>query len=152
MFSDGSPHMADQKQSDQLKPTYSSSVRIRDVAQMTSQKRWTIGRSSEKGSGISVLVARQDDAEMMWRYNWNGLVSLFNGISYGLFNATVILVGKATMILFNALLKKDKGVHIFFKRISSKVNVKERLEFEHAYPKLQSSMLAIKPQDFSHSK
>ena len=27
----------------------------------TCQKRWTIGRSGERGSGISVLVARQDD-------------------------------------------------------------------------------------------
>ena len=27
----------------------------------TSQKRWTIGRSGERGSGISVLVARHDD-------------------------------------------------------------------------------------------
>ena len=40
---------------------YSSSVGIRDVALRTSQKRWTIGRSGERGPGISVLVARQDD-------------------------------------------------------------------------------------------
>ena len=32
MFSNGPPHMAEQKQGDQLEPTYSSSVRIRDVA------------------------------------------------------------------------------------------------------------------------
>ena len=56
-----SPHMAEQKQGDQLEPTYSSSVRIRDVALRTCQKRWTIGRSSERGSGISVLAARQND-------------------------------------------------------------------------------------------
>ena len=42
-------------------PTYSSSLRIRDVALRTCKKRWTIGRSGERGSGISVLVARQDD-------------------------------------------------------------------------------------------
>ena len=35
MFSYGPPHMAEQKQGDQLKPTYSSSVRIQDVALRT---------------------------------------------------------------------------------------------------------------------
>ena len=39
-------------------------VRIREVALKTCQRRWTIGKSGERGSGISVLVARQDD-EMM---------------------------------------------------------------------------------------
>ena len=61
MYSYGPPHMAEQKQDDQLEHTYSSSVRIRDVALKTSQRRWTIGRSGERGSGISVLAARHDD-------------------------------------------------------------------------------------------
>ena len=58
MYSYGPPHMAKQKQDDQLEHTYSSYVRIRDVALNTCQKRWMIGRS---GSGISALVARHDD-------------------------------------------------------------------------------------------
>ena len=41
--------------------TYSSSVRTRNVALKTYQRRWTIGRSGERGSGISVLAARHDD-------------------------------------------------------------------------------------------
>ena len=49
------------KADDQLEHTYSSYVRIRDVALKTCQRRWTIGRSGERGSGISVLVARHDD-------------------------------------------------------------------------------------------
>ena len=53
--------MAVQKQDDQLEHTYSSYVRIRDVALKTYQKRWTIGRSGERESGISVLAARHDD-------------------------------------------------------------------------------------------
>ena len=61
MFSYGPPYMAEQKQGDQFKPTYSSSVRIQDVALRSCQKQWTIGRSGERGSGISVLVARHDD-------------------------------------------------------------------------------------------
>ena len=55
------PHMAELKQDDQLEHTYSSCVRIRDVAQKTCQRRWTIGKSGERGSGISVLAARHDD-------------------------------------------------------------------------------------------
>ena len=65
MYSYGLPHMAKQKQDDQLKLIYSSYVRIRDVALKTCQKRWMIGRSGERGSGISVLAAWLDD-EWWW--------------------------------------------------------------------------------------
>ena len=41
--------------------TFSSYVRIRYVALKTCQRRWTIGRSGERGSGISVLAAWHDD-------------------------------------------------------------------------------------------
>ena len=52
------PHTAEQKQNDQFEHTYSSYVR---VALKTSQRWWTIGRSGERGSGISVLAARYND-------------------------------------------------------------------------------------------
>ena len=65
MYSYGPSHMAEQKQDDQLEHTYSSYVRIRDVALRTCQKRWTIGRSGERGSGISMLAARQGDDDDM---------------------------------------------------------------------------------------
>ena len=61
MYSYGPPHMAKQKQDDQLELKYSSYVRIRGVTLKTSQKRLMIGRSGERGSGISVLAARLDD-------------------------------------------------------------------------------------------
>ena len=60
MYSYGPPHMDEQKQYAHLKHTYSSYVRMRDVALKTCQRRWTIGRSGERGSGISVLAARHD--------------------------------------------------------------------------------------------
>ena len=41
--------------------TYSSYVRIRDVALKTYQRQWMIGRSGERRSGISVLAARHDE-------------------------------------------------------------------------------------------
>ena len=53
--------MAKQKQDNQLEHTYSNYVRIRDVALKTSQKRWIIGRSGKRGSGISMLAAQHDD-------------------------------------------------------------------------------------------
>ena len=53
--------MAAQKQDDQLERTFSSYVRIQDVVLKTYLGRWTIGRSGERGSGISVLPARYDD-------------------------------------------------------------------------------------------
>ena len=60
MYSYGPPHMAEQKQDNMLEHTYSSYVRIQDVALKTSQRRWMIGRSGERGSGISMLAARHD--------------------------------------------------------------------------------------------
>ena len=53
--------MAVQKQDDQFEYTYSSYVRTQDVTLKTCQRRWIIGRSGERGSGISVLTARHYD-------------------------------------------------------------------------------------------
>ena len=61
MYSYGSPHTATQKQDDQHERTFSSYVRIQVVVLKTYLGRWTIGRSGERGSGISVLPARYDD-------------------------------------------------------------------------------------------
>ena len=80
MYSYGPRHMAGQKQDDQLKHTYSSYVRIRDVALKTCQRRWTIGRSGERRSGISEPVVRHNDDDddgictYMYLYIYRGLV------------------------------------------------------------------------------
>ena len=71
MYSYGPQHMAKQKQDDQFEHTYSSYVRIWDVTLKTCQKRWMIGRSGERGSGISVLAARHDDDEVFLLDNNN---------------------------------------------------------------------------------
>ena len=52
--------MAGQKQDDLLEHTFSRYVRIWDVALKTCQRQWTIGRSGERGSGISVQAAWHD--------------------------------------------------------------------------------------------
>ena len=68
MYSYGPPHIAEKKQDDRLKHTYSSYVRIRGVSLKTRQRRWTIGKSGERKSGISVLAARHDDDDDLVRY------------------------------------------------------------------------------------
>ena len=50
-----------EKQDGQHEHTFSNYVRIRDAIQKTCLRRWTIGKSGERGSGISVLPARHDD-------------------------------------------------------------------------------------------
>ena len=55
------PRMAVQKQDDQLELTYSNYVRTQDVTLKTCRRRWMIGRSGKRGSGISVLAVRHDD-------------------------------------------------------------------------------------------
>ena len=59
------PAYGQAKQDDQLEHTYSSYVRIWDVALKICQRRWIIGRSGERGSGISVLATQHDDDESM---------------------------------------------------------------------------------------
>ena len=49
------------KADDQHEHTFSNYVRIRDVVLKTCLGRWTMGKSGERGSGISVLPARHDD-------------------------------------------------------------------------------------------
>ena len=75
MYSYGSPHMAAQKQDDQHERTFSSYVRIQVVVLKTCLGRWTIGRSGERGSGISMLPARYDDDDdeincLTWNCFW----------------------------------------------------------------------------------
>ena len=53
--------MDEQRQDNQLEPTYSSSVLIWDVALKICWKQWTIGRGGERGSGISELMVQHDD-------------------------------------------------------------------------------------------
>ena len=82
MYSYGPPHMAVQKQDDQHEYTFSSYVKLRDVVLKTCLGRWTIGRSSERGSGISVLPAWHDDDDLLLYilqanlYPWNSTDAL----------------------------------------------------------------------------
>ena len=59
MYSCGPLHIDEQRQDDQLEPTYNSSVPIRDETLRICRKQWT--RGGERGSRISVLMALHDD-------------------------------------------------------------------------------------------
>ena len=128
MYSYGPPHMAEQKQDDQLGHTYSSYVRIRDVALKTYRRRWTIGRSGERGSGISVPAARHDDDEVFLS-NMNKLLAdawfhiiLFNSNNYivsSKYFYWIIVICLYTVIRFQVTYKvyfipKTKLTHTYF--------------------------------------
>ena len=57
IYSWGPLHMDEKRQEDQLEPTYSIFVPIRDVALKTCRKQWIIEKGVEKGSGISMVMA-----------------------------------------------------------------------------------------------
>ena len=79
LVSGGPPHIANQKQDDQLEHTYSSYVMIRDVTLKTCRRRWMIGRRGERGSGISMLAARHDhDDDVALQYLLSILADLDN--------------------------------------------------------------------------
>ena len=52
----------------------------RDVALRTCQRRWRIGKSGERGSGLSVLAARHDDDDL-FSIAWTDSTDLFNSFS-----------------------------------------------------------------------
>ena len=47
---------------------------FRDVVQKTCLRQWTIGKSGERGSGISVLPAWHDDDDVRFPYPYHGYV------------------------------------------------------------------------------
>ena len=57
----------EQRQDDQLEPTYNSSVPIQNVALKTYQKWWTVEKGGVRGSGISVLMAQDEADEDMFK-------------------------------------------------------------------------------------
>ena len=59
-YSCGPLHIKEQRQDDQQEPIYDSSVSIQGVALKTCRKHWTTENCGEKGSGISMLMARYD--------------------------------------------------------------------------------------------
>ena len=63
-------HMDEQRQDDQLEPTYNSSVPIQNVALKTCWKQWTIEKGGERGSEISVPMSRHDDDDSIHLFTY----------------------------------------------------------------------------------
>ena len=61
--------MDEQRQDDQLEPTYHSSVPILDVALNTYQKQWLIEKGDVRGSGRSTLAAWHNDDDGLKPYS-----------------------------------------------------------------------------------
>ena len=70
-----------------LEHTYSSYMRIRDLALRTCQRRWTIGRSGERRSRICVLAERHDDDDVVLS-NFNKYNVLLNTNNYTVLSYT----------------------------------------------------------------
>ena len=105
--------MAEQKQDDQHEHTFSSYVRIGDVALKTCQRWWMIGKSGKRESGISVLVAQKDNDEESFYYSQKTMVEnennnvkviqLFdvNDNLFILFGSTVRAIGLMSRVFTN---------------------------------------------------
>ena len=74
--------MNEQRQDDQLEPTYGSYVAIRDVVLKTCWKQWTKEKDGEKGPGISVLMAWHDD-EYIYIYIY--IINIYVSYTYILY-------------------------------------------------------------------
>ena len=87
--------------------------RIWDVALKTCQRRWTIGRRGERGSGISVLAARHDDDDNSWNIHFNINQSQ---TMQSLHTRIKILIKNILLLLFKRIpLLIEWLVHFFFK-------------------------------------
>ena len=104
MYSYGPPHMAEQKQDDQLEHTYSSYVRIRDVDLKTCQRRWATGRSGERGSGISVLATRHDDDIYIFIFFAYIYIYIYIYEIFRIFSSSRIIVCKVPTLTSNCAL------------------------------------------------
>ena len=124
MYFYGPPHMAKQKQDNQPEHTYSSYVRIRDVALKTCQKRWMIGRSGERGSGISVLAARHDvdDTEQIMAHKF------LHEESDDLQNPVCLTISYFIPI---ASVGENRYIHAFPKNIGTKGNKNNLIQYWH---------------------
>ena len=82
MYSFRPLQMAVQKLGGQLEPTYNISVRIRGVALGTYRKVLTIGSGGERGSGISLQMARYDDDDdlLVMLCCWDKVICFYHKI------------------------------------------------------------------------
>ena len=110
MYSYGPPHTAVQKQDDQHEHTFKNYVRIQDVVLKTCLRRWTIGKSGERGSGISVLPARHDDDD-----DDISMTFIINDDLYNEPNQFILIPWKILLIFLNFYIKYTLGSFSLFK-------------------------------------
>ena len=133
MYSNGPTHMDELKQYDQLEYTFSSYVRIRDVAQKTSQRRWTIGKSGERGSGISVLAARHEDDNDIYIYIYIYIYTQTNIMRIFVIDSFKVLVLEIHTFSFPFLTKMFFSILTFSLSCSSKRIICIFIRIIHAF-------------------
>ena len=99
---------------DQLEHTFSSYVRIRDIALKTCQKRWMIGRSGERMSRISMLAVRNDDGDSISIIHCE-----FHTMSFNNRNKFIIDTG---ILFLNFLFFKQLYIYIYIYIYNLKAN------------------------------
>ena len=62
----GPLRMDEQRQDDQLEPTYSNCMLRQDVTLRTCWKQWMIEKGGERSLGISVLMVQHDDDDISY--------------------------------------------------------------------------------------
>ena len=119
MYSYGPPHMAEQKQDDQLEPTYSSYVRIRDVAPRTCQKQWTIGRNGERVRNIRV-----GDTTLWWWRCWWYMLSeeKIQGVKYPTWMLNAIAIDCIIILGLKMHQNSRAKPMYFYRKINRKIN------------------------------
>ena len=116
-LSSGPPHMDEQRQEDQLGPTYNSSVPIHDVTLKTCRKQWTIEKEGE-GQGNPCWWC---DCYVSGRYSWYFGIVFFPRMWSCLFFSTAPVVFLFSTVLNqanpsrvpNLCQQRKKGSHSF---------------------------------------
>ena len=67
--------MDEQRQGGQQEPTFNSSMPIQDIALKMYRKPCMIEKGGRIGSGISVLMSRHDDDDVIYIYMYLGIQS-----------------------------------------------------------------------------
>ena len=123
MCSCGPLYMGEQRQNDQLEPTYSSSVPIQYEAMKPCRRWWTIGRGGERGARVSVFTVWHDD----------------DLVYYASFSEQKFISGKKKMMTLN-----QESINCIHDKLSSGT-----VEFEISCSKSYICLTSI--SDFSHT-
>ena len=139
MYSCGPLHMDQQRQDNQLEPTYSSSVLIWDVTWKTCQKQWTIEKGGEKWSEISVRMTRHDDDDGWYTIKPNQIKP--NQIIFNMYKEVLALNDPQWLTYHKTPTKLNHIYLIYMYKQNSKYNNSQRLICHKVQPNQTKSSI-----------